>query len=168
MYYLIKEKKMKKQIILFLLVIGVIMSCNSTPKKTEVSSFSGVMGKDWKLIEVDVYGRPFERIALYDRNELKKHKAGSVYTMNFNAEMVSGTGAPNKYTAPYTLGDGNSLTIGLIKSTLMAPIVQPEKLQEQVFYNYMQKVEQWSMENGYLVLQSKADSGNIVKLIFAP
>jgi len=157
---------MKKQILLILLGIAMIMSCTSKPKT--VSSFSGVMGKDWKLIEVDVYGRPFERIALYDRNELKKHKVGNVYTMNFNNEMVSGTGAPNKYTAPYTLGDGNSLTIGLIKSTLMAPIVQPEKLQEQVFYNYMQKVEQWSMEEDKLVLQSKADNGNIVKLIFAP
>jgi len=159
---------MKKQILLFLLVIGVIMSCNTTPKKTTVSSFSGVMGKDWKLIEVDVFGRPFERIALYDRNDLKKYKAGNVYTMNFNAEMVSGTGAPNKYTAPYTLGDGNALTIGLIKSTLMAPLVQPEKLQEQVFYNYIQKVEQWNMEDGNLVLQSKSENGNVVKLIFAP
>jgi len=157
---------MKKQILLFLLGIAMIMSCTSKPKT--VSSFSSVMGKDWKLIEVDVYGRPFERIALYDRNELKKHKTGNVYTMNFNDKMVSGTGAPNKYSAPYTLGDGNALKIEAIVSTLMAPIVQPEKLQEQVFYNYMQKVEQWSMEDGNLVLQSKADNGNIVKLIFAP
>jgi len=154
---------MKRQILLFLLVIGVIMSCNTTKP---VSSFSGVMGKDWKLIEVQLDGTPFNRIVLYDRNDLKKNNVGGVYTMNFNAEMVSGTGAPNKYSAPYTLGDGNSIKIGVMKSTLMAPIVQPEKLQEQTFYNYMQNVEQWSVEDGKLVLQSKAENGNVVKLIF--
>jgi len=157
---------MKKQILLFLGVIVLVMSCVTTPKN--VSSFSGVMGKDWKLIEVQLDGTPFNRIVLYDRNDLKKNNVGGVYTMNFNAEMVSGTGAPNKYTAPYTLGDGNVLKIDVIKSTLMAPIVQPEKLQEQAFYNYMQKVESWSMDNGKLVLQSKADNGNVIKLIFVP
>jgi len=159
---------MKKQILLILLVIGVIMSCNTTPKATTVSSFSGVMGKDWKLIEVDLDGTPFNRIALYNRNDLKKNNVGGIYTMNFNAEMVSGTGAPNKYSAPYTLGDGNAIKIGVMKSTLMAPIVQPEKLQEQAFYNYMQNVESWSVEDGKLILQSKADNGNVIKLIFIP
>jgi len=157
---------MKKQILLFLGVIVLAMSCVTTPKN--VSSFSGVMGKDWKLIEVQLDGTPFNRIVLYDRNDLKKNNVGGVYTMNFNAEMVSGTGAPNKYTAPYTLGDGNVLKIDVIKSTLMAPIVQPEKLQEQAFYNYMQSVESWSMDNGKLVLQSKAENGNVIKLIFVP
>jgi len=157
---------MKKQILLFLGVIVLVMSCNTTPKN--VSSFSGVMGKEWKLIEVQLDGTPFNRIVLYDRNDLKKNNVGGVYTMNFNAEMVSGTGAPNKYTAPYTLGDGNALKIDVIKSTLMAPIVQPEKLQEQAFYNYMQNVESWSSDNGKLVLQSKAENGNVVKLIFVP
>jgi len=50
----------------------------------------------------------------------------------------------------------------------MAPIVQPEKLQEQAFYNYMQNVESWSSDNGKLVLQSKAENGNVIKLIFVP
>jgi len=158
--------KMKKQILLFLGVIVLAMSCVTTPKN--VSSFSGVMGKDWKLIEVQLDGTPFNRIVLYDRNDLKKNNVGGVYTMKFNAEMVSGTGAPNKYTAPYTLGDGNALKIDVIKSTLMAPLVQPEKLQEQAFYNYMQNVESWSSDNGKLILQSKADNGNVVKLIFIP
>ena len=157
---------MKKQILLFLLVIGVVMSCPSTPKP--VSSFSGVMGKDWKLIEVQLDGTPFNRIVLYDRNDLKKNNVGTVYTLNFNAEKISGTGAPNKYSAPYTLGDGNALTIMEMKSTLMAPIIQPEKLQEQAFYTYMRNVESWSIDNGKLVLQSKAENGNVIKLIFVP
>jgi len=155
---------MKKQILLFLsIIIGMIMGCRTT---TTGSSFSNVTGKEWKLIEVQVDSTPFNRIVLYDRNDLKKNNIGSVYTMNFNAEMVSGTGAPNKYSAPYTLGENNALKIEVIKSTLMAPITQPEKLQEQVFYNYMQNVEQWSVENNQLILHSKSEDGNTVKLIF--
>ncbi|GBU26581.1 hypothetical protein R84B8_00091 [Treponema sp. R8-4-B8] len=154
---------MKRQILLFLLVIAMVMSCKTTVKG---SAFSNVTGKDWKLIEVQLDGTPFNRIVLYDRNDLKKNNVGGVYTMKFDAQMVSGTGAPNKYSAPYTLGDGNAIKIDVIKSTLMAPIIQPEKLQEQAFYNYMQNVEQWSIDNGKLVLQSKAENGNVIKLIF--
>ncbi|WP_461257184.1 META domain-containing protein [Treponema sp. R80B11-R83G3] len=154
---------MKRQILLVLVAFAMIMSCQTTVKG---SAFSSVTGKDWKLIEVQLDGTPFNRIVLYDRNDLKKNNVGGVYTMKFDAEMVSGTGAPNKYSAPYTLGDGNAIKIDVIKSTLMAPIVQPEKLQEQAFYNYMQNVEQWSLEDSKLVLQSKADNGNVVKLIF--
>ena len=154
---------MKRQILLVLGVITLIMSCNTTKP---VSSFSGVMGKEWKLLEVQLDGTPFNRIVLYDRNDLKKNNVGGVYTLNVNAEMVSGTGAPNKYSAPYTLGDGSSIKIGVIKSTLMAPIVQPEKLQEQAFYTYMQNVEQWSIDNNQLILHSKADNGSAVRLIF--
>jgi len=154
---------MKKQILLFLLVVVMIMSCKTTKP---VSSFSGVIGKEWKLIEVQLDGTPFNRIVLYDRNDLKKNNVGSVYTLTFNAERLSGTAAPNKYNAPYTLGDGNSIKIEMIVSTQMAPIVQPEKLQEQAFYNYMQNVEQWGTDNDKLVLQSKAENGNVIKLIF--
>jgi len=154
---------MKRKIFLFLLVVAMIMNCKTTKP---VSSFTDVIGKEWKLIEIQLDGTPFNRIVLYDRNDLKKNNVASVYTMSFNTEMVSGTGAPNKYSAPYTLGDGNSLKIAVMRSTLMAPLVQPEKLQEQTFYNYMQNVEQWSVEDDKLILQSKADNGNVVKLVF--
>jgi heat shock protein HslJ len=154
---------MKKQI-LFLLVVALLMSCKSTGGN--ISSFKDVLGKELKLIEVQINSTPFERIVLYDRKDLTKNKVGNIYTVNFSSDTVSGTGAPNKYSAPYTAGDNNTLTISLIRSTLMAPIVQPEKLQETDFYNYMQKVGSWSAENGKLVLHSKTDSGIAVRLIF--
>jgi len=154
---------MKKQI-LFLLIVALLIGCKSTGGS--ISSFKDVTGKDWKLIEVQVDTTPFNRIVLYDRNDLKKHKVGNVYTMNFSSDTVSGTGAPNKYSAPYTSGDNKTLTISLIRSTQMAPIVQPEKLQEFDFYNYMQKVESWTSEGGKLILNSKTENGNSVRLIF--
>jgi len=151
--------KKKKQILLILFFMALIMSCNSTGGAT-VSSFSEVLGKEWKLVEIQIDSTPTNKIVL--------NNTGSVYTTNFNAEMVSGTGAPNKYSAPYTLGEINSLKIGLIRSTLMAPIIQQDKLQEHDFYTYMQNVEKWNMDNGKLVLYSKVENGNTVRLIFVP
>ncbi|MCL1969828.1 MAG: META domain-containing protein [Bacteroidetes bacterium] len=148
---------MKKQILLVLLFMALIMSCKSTGGAT-VSSFSDVLGKEWKLIEVQIDSTPINKIVL--------NNTGNVYTTNFNAEMVSGTGAPNKYSAPYTLGEMNSLKIGLIRSTLMASLIQQDKLQEHDFYTYMQNVVKWSMDNGKLVLHSKVENGNTVRLIF--
>jgi heat shock protein HslJ len=154
---------MKKQI-LFLLVVALLMSCKSTGGS--ISSFKDVIGKELKLVEVQIDSTPFERIVIYDREDLKKHKH-DVYTLTFSSDMVSGTAAPNKYSAPYTAGDNNTLTISLMRSTLMAPIIQPEKLQEFDFFNYMQKVGSWSSEKGNLILHSKTDSGIAVRLIFA-
>jgi len=155
---------MKRQV-LFLLVIAFLIGCKSTGGN--VSSFKDVTGKDWKLIEVQIDTTPFNRIVLYDRNDLNKNKVGSVYTMNFNAEMVSGAAAPNRYNAPYTIGENNSLIIQVMRSTQMAPLVQPEKLQEADFYAYMQKVESWSSDKGKLILNSKTAEGIAVRLIFA-
>jgi len=153
---------MKKQI-LFLLVIALLMSCKSTGN---IASLKDVIGKELKLVEVQIDSKPFNRIVIYNREDLKKHKHG-VYTLTFSSDTISGTAAPNKYSAPYTSGDNNTLTISLIRTTQMAPIVQPEKLQEYDFYNYMQKVVSWSSEKGKLILHSKTESGVAVRLIFA-
>jgi len=155
---------MKKQI-LFLLVVALLMGCASTGGGS-ISSLSGVIGKELKLVEVQVDSKPFDRIVIYDREDLKKHKH-DVYTLTFSSDTVSGTAAPNKYSAPYTMGSNNSLTINVMRSTQMAPLIQPEKLQEYDFYNYMQRVERWSVERGRLVLHSKNENGIAVRLIFA-
>jgi len=159
---------MKKKLLFVLLVIVLIMSCKSTSTGanadasagSNISNFSDILGKEWKLIEVQIDGASAEKIAL------DKDNIGKIYTMSFNEEMVSGVGAPNRYSAPYTAGDKNSLKINMMRSTQMAPINQPDKLQEFTFYNYMQSVEKWSFDGGKLVLHSKTDDGNAVKLIF--
>jgi len=157
---------MKKKLLFVLLVVVLIMSCKSTSTSTDasagsnISTFSDILGKEWKLIEVQIDGTSAEKIAL------DKDNIGKIYTMSFNEEMVSGTGAPNRYSAPYTARDKNSLKIQMMRSTQMAPINQPDKLQEFTFYTYMQSVEKWSFDSGKLVLHSKTDNGNAVRLIF--
>jgi heat shock protein HslJ len=155
---------MKKQI-LFLLVVALLMGCASSGGGGNISSLSDVIGKELKLIEVQIDSTPFNRIVIYDREDLKKHKH-DVYTLTFSSDTVSGTAAPNKYSAPYTRKD-KTLTIKVMRSTQMAPLVQPEKLQEYDFYNYMQKVESWTTDKGRLVLNSTTDDGIAVRLIFA-
>jgi len=54
-----------------------------------------------------------------------------------------------------------------MRSTQMAPLIQPEKLQEYDFYNYMQRVERWSVSKGNLILHSKNENGITARLIFA-
>jgi len=154
---------MKKQI-LFLLVVALLIGCKSTGGGN-ISSFSDVIGKELKLVEVQIDSTPFKRIVIYDREDLKKHKH-DVYTLTFSSDTVSGTAAPNKYNAPYTRKD-KTLSIKVMRSTQMAPLVQPEKLQEYDFYNYMQKVESWTTDKGRLVLNSTTDDGIAVRLIFA-
>jgi len=154
---------MKKQI-LFLLAVALLMGCKTTGGS--ISSFADVIGKELKLVEVQIDSTPFNRIVIYDREDLKKHKH-DVYTLTFTNDTISGTAAPNKYSAPYTRGENNTLTINVMRSTQMAPLIQPEKLQEYDFYNYMQRVERWSVSKGNLILHSKNENGITARLIFA-
>jgi hypothetical protein len=135
---------------------------------TGVSSanFSDVLGKEWKLIEVSVSGTLMNRKILYDRNELRRENLDHIFTLNFTSDMLSGAGAPNRYSAPYTRGENQSLNVALIRATLIAPLIQPEKLPEHIFFGYMQNVSRWELVNGNLVLHSKTESGSDVRLIF--
>jgi len=153
-----------KKIIFSLIIAVLFLSCISTGK--DVTNFSDAIGKEWKLLAVYVDSTPFGRRVVYDRNDLKKEKIGNVYTLTFSADTVSGMGAPNRYSAPYTRGDEQALEIGLIRATLMAPIVQPEKLQEHVYFGYLQSVKEWKIVSGKLELHSKTESGADVRLVF--
>jgi heat shock protein HslJ len=150
---------MKKQIIMLIVIAVLIISCKSTG--SSIPAFSSVADIEWKLIEVQI-----DDITLYERNDQENEAFDTIYTVKFDAEMVSGTGAPNKYSAPYTQGEGNTLKIMVIRSTMMASLFQPETLQEHVFYLFMQNVEQWSIENNKLILHSKDEKGSHIRLIF--
>ena len=136
--------------------IAMMISCGSAPK------FSDVAGKEWKLIEVRIDGNGI----LFDRKTLSDEDAGDIFTMNFDAENISGTGAPNQYSAPYT-SNKQSISIMPMRSTLMAAIRQPEKLREQDFFTYMQNAYEWKMGKGSLELLSKTEDGGEVTLVFS-
>jgi len=89
-----------KKYLVFILVLVSLIGCASTGGGGNPGE---ITGKEWKLIEVNIESTPFSRKVIYDRSALKKENIANVYTINFDAGRLSGIGAPNRYSAPYTL-----------------------------------------------------------------
>jgi heat shock protein HslJ len=157
------ERKMKKTIIVVLLVIVFLSGCAS---KGNHPNFSDVIGTEWKLLEVHV-DDTFGRNILFDRSVLSYEGFGEIFTLTFDTQLLSGAGSPNRYSAPFTLGEGNAITIMPMRSTLMASIFeQPERLPEHQYFIYMQGVYEWRLTEERLELLSKTEDGREVRLVF--
>jgi len=143
---------------LFMPVLAVffLAMCVSSPK------FDGVMNRDWKLSEVLIGGTSIG----FDRDKLADEGFGEIYTLRFDAERVNGIGAPNRYFAPYTLGDKNTITIKTMAGTLMASFREPEALKENEYYKLLQNVKIWNLKNDSLRLYSNGDGTEEAVLIF--
>jgi heat shock protein HslJ len=155
---------MKKIVpVFFIIAFFTLIGCAGAPK------FSDVSGKDWKLVQVKVAHRDTH----FDRKTLIEHGVPNLFILNFDASNISGTAAPNKYNAPYTLGDpkARAIKINPMRSTQMAMIYEPEKLKEAQFFIYMQNVYEWNIVDKRLHLKSKVpkEGGGEteVELIFA-
>jgi len=162
---------MKKALVMLMAAVVVcFISCSSTNNNSnssvKVTSFADAIGKEWKLIEVYAQIDPFHKKVIYDREHLRKEKIEKTYTLNLTASGISGTAAPNTYSAPYGRGQGQELTIQQIRSTQMPPIVQPEKLQEFTYFGYLQNIYEWHIKNNKLEFSSKTDEDHQVRLVF--
>jgi len=126
---------------------------------------SGIEGHEWKLVEVYIDGSNTG----FNRDTLPA-EPDNFFTLNFDAQNVSGVGVPNRYSAPYAKGDTaneKTLKIMLMRSTMMASFFVPEKLTEHDFFAYMQNAYEWKLVNEKLELLSKTESGSEVKLVFS-
>ena len=148
---------MKKIILLFVIIAICVISCKTVPK------FSDVSGKEWKLTDVRLDGKSIN----FDRTVLESDGFADIFTLNFDAERLSGAGASNRYLAPYTLGKNQAISVQMAGETQMAPLRQPEKLKEYDFFIYIQNAYQWSLVDGNLELSSKGEDGGDVVLVFA-
>jgi len=153
---------MKKLLIAFVLA-AILMSCNTTG---DSSSFSSVTGKDWRLIEVRIESN-FRREVIFDRNQLSKENARDVFILKFDNANVGGTAAPNRYAAPYSLGEGQSISVNPMRTTQMAALWQPERLREHDYFAYMQNIYRWEIVSGRLVLYSKTEDGKEIRMMFS-
>ena len=160
---------MKKQIILLAAVVLTVcvMSCVSTggAQAGGLADFSNGQGKDWKLLEVHIQGT-FEREILFDRKTLSKEGDGNIFTMKYDGERIAGIASPNRFNAPYTLGEDQSIEVKPGISTQMAPLFQPEKLGEHQFLAYLHSSYKWSSVDKALILHSKTEDGREVRMIF--
>jgi len=152
-----------KNILPMLFAVSCLINCATTnsavAKNTNAGNFSDIVGKELKLIEIQIDSTPFERIVLDDRTN-------DTYTIKFDGSIVSGVGAPNRYSAPYSSSDDQTIKIELLRSTLMASIFQNEKIPEHTYYGYLQKSYKWEVTSGTLFLHSKTENDRNVRLIF--
>ncbi len=175
---------MKKQFFFLVITAVLMMSCKGLPPDVEEDWFLGtgagsqrnetsetnnstvspssIIGHEWKLIEVHVDGRDTG----FNRSTLPA-EPGNFLTLNFDAQNISGVGVPNLYSAPYTQGANQSLSIMLIRATMMASFFQPENITEHDFFTYMQNAYSWKLDNNNLELLSKTQDGSEVRLVFS-
>lgn len=131
------------------------MSCAST-------NFNTVIGKDWRLVEVQTPSGPTD----FSREALEAQDMGDYYTLRFDEERLSGTGAPNRYLAPYQLGEGTSISINAIAGTLMANFKEPPGLNEGDYYHSLERVTRWELTDGTLNLYTVNSTGESLILIY--
>ena len=147
-----------------LLSAASFVSCAGTPPVQEVApELTTFEGREWILMELR---RPAETVRL-DRSALAQFGMEDVYTVNFEDGRISGMGAPNRFFGPYTVGEDNNLSIGLLASTLMMALFEPEELREHEYFAYLSNVGRWYIREGRLELYSYGESGETV-LVFIP
>ena len=127
--------------------------------KTAVNSknFSEVQNKNWRLTEVKI-GSGVIKI---DRADIPI----DIYTVKFESDRLSGIGAPNRFFSWYIVEEGNTISIGGIAGTRMAPLYETENFTEYEYFMCLEKVNHWYYINGNLELHSVKNE-NQVTLIF--
>jgi len=122
---------------------------------TGADYLKSIIGKEWKLTEL----RLSDKTVVLDRKKLSAEGVGDFFTMTIDKSRISGKAAPNRYTTAYKAGADNSLTLLPVISTLMATSFDPERLQEQEYYQYLGRVKSWKLNQKTLELNT-ADANN--------
>ena len=150
-------KLFQKPLPLFVFALMTLSACRST------ANFSTITGKEWLLAEI----RTQNGNITLDRNDLKNRGFGeNIFSLVLDTDRVSGTGAPNRYFAPCTQGEAQSMSILNIAGTLMAPLFEPEKLKEHEFFAYLQNVYKWDLVKGKLELYTRDENRAEAVLVF--
>jgi heat shock protein HslJ len=155
---------LEKGILLFLVfATAAIGSCaGSASVKNNGAVFTDVQGKEWVLAEL----KSAAETVRINREQLAAVGFEGIYTIKFDGDRVGGMGAPNRYFAPYTQGEGRALTIGNIAGTLMAPLKEPDGLKENEYFALLGKVSRWDLREGRLELFTVDTGGNDLTLIY--
>jgi heat shock protein HslJ len=124
--------------------------------------FNEVIGREWYLAKVQTPSGPME----FSREALEAREMGDCYTLRFDQERLAGKGAPNRYTAPYQLGEGAAISIQNIAGTLMASLREPPGLGEQEYYSYLKEVSRWNLEEDTLNLYTFNSEGESLVLVY--
>ena len=153
-------KKIKAVLLGTILLVMTAQFCVASAAAQSIN-IGTIRNRDWILQEVRI-GTATVKI---DRTGTANEN--SIYTIRFDADRISGTGAPNRFFAPYTATGNSALSIGMIAGTLMAPLFERSDLRERDYFNYLQKIYRWSLINGKLELYTLDDKNLEVILIYS-
>ena len=152
--------KMKKSLITCALFFFVTVAISFAFDTTDMSKvmLRDVQGRDWYLTEV----KKESATITIDRTKGPK----DIYTIRFEVNRLSGVGAPNRFFAPYFVGEESDLTIGVIGSTRMGTVFEMEGFREYEYFKCLKNVNHWYMQNGNLVLYTYPEDDTLVILTF--
>jgi heat shock protein HslJ len=143
---------------LLICIPGVFSYANDNRVAGNVN-FSEVQDKLWNLEEVkyesDVIG--------IDRTNVSK----DIYTVKFQAGRVTGAGAGNFYSASYTVGKDNAISIGRIGGSRVMPLFEMKDFTEREYFMCLEKVKKWDLRDGRLELHSYDKNGAKAVLVFS-
>ena len=132
----------------------ILNACSSTSESINVN----IIGTEWILAEIKT---ETQKIVLNRKSpEMKRFE--TAFTLHFDAERLSGVGAPNRYFGPYKLGKNQTIKVQPLGSTLMASLVEFEKLKEHEYFNYLQNAYKWNIVNGRLELHTRSGNAETV------
>jgi len=120
--------------------------------------FSQVQHRDWNLEQVT----SSSATVIIDRTDEQRE----IYSIRFEENRIRGRGADNIYSAAYTEGENNSLSIQRIVGTLMLPIFEIESFREYEYFRYLEKVYRWEFHDWRLELHTYDETGAWVILEF--
>ncbi|MCL2196786.1 MAG: META domain-containing protein [Treponema sp.] len=121
-------------------------------------NFSNNLGKQWFLTNVKVNGADTG----FSREELAVFNSEEIFSIKFEAGLLSGVAAPNRYSGPYTVGENQSIKIPPMRSTLMASIFESKNLKENDYYVYLQSAYKWNRKDQSLEIYSKTGNDEVV------
>ncbi|MCL2484649.1 MAG: META domain-containing protein [Endomicrobia bacterium] len=113
-----------------------------------IINFGAVKGKVWQL------GKVLDQsdAIIFNASKLDPKKFSDIYTIQFNDSTASGKAAPNRYTAPFVLGEDDMLSFQTAASTMMMGIHTPDGLTETEFYKLLAQSERWSIEKDHFFI----------------
>ena len=173
-----KGTEMKKLTVLLLPLALLAISCGTTGQAANVpeapvavedgagvdANFSEVMHRYWILSQIRTV---YETVSL-DRANHAELGFGDIFTLRFDDGLVFGMAMPNTYRGPFNAGENQSLTFGLMATTMMAAFMEPEELTEHQFFAHLGNVLRWNLVSGNLELYAIDGAYAEAVLVFVP
>jgi len=170
------EKCMKNASIGVICMIFVLFaSCVSAPTQTSATDKRNSQGDstlpttltswNWRLAELrNATGTvTINRIPPAD---FETADLSGWFVIRFLDGQVSGMGAPNRYSGPYTAGTNQTISIGNVASTKMLSFVELAELKEHEYFGYLSQVTRWEIRSGRLELYSTDENRAERVLVF--